>query len=65
MSDKATCPQINNKLQNPKRIHRVSTVAHVQKMSMAAGISTLCNYCFKPRAVLYKGQKLKMLKLAF
>lgn len=55
MSDKAKCPQINNKVQNPKQIHRASTVAHVQKMSMAASISTLYNYCFKLRAVLYKG----------
>lgn len=65
MSVKAKCPEINNKLQNPKQIHRASTVTHVQKMSMAAGISTLCNYCIKPRALLYKEEKLKMLKLAF
>lgn len=65
MSDRVKSSQINNKLKNPKWIHRASTVAHVQKMSTAAGISILCNYHFKPRAVLYKGEKLKMLKLAF
>lgn len=65
MAIRAKCSQINNKLQNPKIIHRASTITHVQKMSMAAGISALCNYSFKPRAELYKGEKLKMLKPAF
>lgn len=39
LSNRVKCPQINNKLQNPKQIHRSSTVRPVQKVSMAAGIS--------------------------
>ena len=58
-------PQINNKLWNSKQVHRASSIEHELKMSVAAGIATLCNYYFKPRALLYKGEKLKMLKLAF
>lgn len=63
--NRVECPQINNKLQNPKQIHRLSHGAESEHGSRYFCISARCNYCCKPRAVLYKREKLKLLRPAF